>query len=165
MSLDVVAYANEHGYRLRNVHDGGPVPPAWRPVRSRGRPAHFGADDRCDAIPGRHGYVTAEGPDRIGWCLLTSSRRALTARLPRIEAANGRVTQTGETEAAGWASIELERLGDLLRAKAGITEPGPTAQFLADDATDDEAQTVSAKLGCEMASEGAPDMTPDMTPD
>jgi len=29
------------------------------------------------------------------------------------------------------ASIELERLGDLLRAKAEINEPGPTAQSLA----------------------------------
>jgi len=32
------------------------------------------------------------------------------------------------------ASIKLEELGDLLRKKAGITEPGPAAKTLADDA-------------------------------
>ena len=32
------------------------------------------------------------------------------------------------------ASIKLEELGDLLRKKAGITEPGPAAKILADDA-------------------------------
>jgi hypothetical protein len=37
------------------------------------------------------------------------------------------------------ASVELERLGDLLRAKAGITEPGPSAQFLAASLTDDDS--------------------------
>ena len=36
-------------------------------------------------------------------------------------------------KATGQASIELERLGDLLRAKAGISEPGPSALFVADD--------------------------------
>ena len=30
------------------------------------------------------------------------------------------------------ASIACERLGDLLRAKAGIKEPGPTEEFMAD---------------------------------
>jgi hypothetical protein len=114
MTFDLVAYASDHGYRLRNLHDGGPVPPAWRPTRNRARPTYCGEDDRCDVVPGRRGYVTTEGADRIGWCLLLPTRRALTPRLREIRAAGGVVTQEGAAEAAGWAPAD--RIADVLAA-------------------------------------------------
>jgi hypothetical protein len=50
--------------------------------------------------------------------------------------------------ASMWACVQLERLGDMLRAKAGITEPGPAALFLS-GLVDDESETVSVKSGPE----------------
>lgn len=44
-----------------------------------------------------------------------------------------------------WASVELERLGNLLRAKAGITGPSPFAQMFADSAADDKSASVLAE--------------------
>ena len=41
-------------------------------------------------------------------------------------------------EATVQASIELERLGDLLRVKARITEPGPTARLFTDEPVSSE---------------------------
>ena len=41
--------------------------------------------------------------------------------------------------AAMCAFIELERLGDLLRQKAGIAERGPAAEFFADNRNDDSS--------------------------
>jgi hypothetical protein len=48
-------------------------------------------------------------------------------------------------KAATQASIDLERLGDLLRAKAGIAEPGPTAQLMADEPEPDAETTRSVR--------------------
>lgn len=42
-------------------------------------------------------------------------------------------------------SIALDALGDLLRAKAGITEPGPSAQFWSDPP--DGAELASERAG------------------
>ena len=44
------------------------------------------------------------------------------------------VAWNAAVEATMLASIKLEELGDLLRQKAGITEPGPAAETLADGA-------------------------------
>ena len=52
-------------------------------------------------------------------------------------------------EATMRASVACERLGDLLRAKAGITGPGPTARFFTDDPEDGESQAVSVDSGPE----------------
>jgi len=44
------------------------------------------------------------------------------------------------------ASVALEQLGDLLRDKAGIIEPGPTARFLRDREEDAAPQAVGVGL-------------------
>ena len=100
--FDLIAFARAHGYRLRNLHDGGSVPPAWRPVRDRGRPAYRQRD--VLAIAARLGYVMLDAPGRIGWCVLAKTSRAKTLRVRRIVQAGGVVTQEGDSEAAGWAN-------------------------------------------------------------
>lgn len=66
--FDLLAYARQHRLRVRNVHDGAPVPPMRRPRAGRRRARLIGADDRLDAIIGRFGYVDygGRGSDWIG---------------------------------------------------------------------------------------------------
>lgn len=113
--FDLIGYARAHGYRLRNVHDGAPVPPTRRPPDARS-PTYRGAADRDNAIICRDGYVDYGGwvPDRIGFCVLCRSRRALGARLRLLERAGATLTQEGNCEAAGFAP--LARIADVLAA-------------------------------------------------
>jgi hypothetical protein len=115
VSFDLLAYAAEHRFRMRNLHDGDPVPPLRRPD-GHGPSIYRGEEDRQDAIICRDGYVDygGWGPDRIGFCVLCRSRRALTARLRLLEQAGATVTQEGDTEAAGFAP--LDRIGDVVEA-------------------------------------------------
>jgi len=70
------------------------------------------ADDRV----GRAGYVDygGFGEDRIGWCVLCRSRRALNVRLKLLLAAGATVVQEGDVEAAGHAP--LVQIGEVLAA-------------------------------------------------
>ncbi|MEW6249953.1 MAG: hypothetical protein AB1716_04845, partial [Planctomycetota bacterium] len=60
MSLDIRAYAREHRLRLRNLHDGRPVPP-FRPAKANSRAGYTGIADRWDAFIGRRGYIALVG--------------------------------------------------------------------------------------------------------
>jgi hypothetical protein len=133
MSFDLLAYAAEHRCRVRNLHDGDPVPPLRRP-HDHGPSAYRGDEDRQDAIICRDGYVDygGFGVDRIGFCVLCRSRRALAVRLRLLTQAGATVTQEGDTEAAGHAP--LDRIDDVLaalrpyrrrEAPAGAGVPGP----------------------------------------
>jgi len=115
MSFDLLAYAEKHRYRVRNLHDGAPVPPTRRQHEQHST-GYRGEADRQDAIIGRHGYVDfgGWGEDRIGFCVLCRSRRALGVRLRLLEQAGATVTQEGDTEAAGYAP--LARIDDVLAA-------------------------------------------------
>ena len=114
-AFDLRQYAEEHGCRVRNLHDGAPVPPTRR-LPEHPPVAFRGSEERHDASIARDGYVDfgGWGPDRIGFCVLCRSARALTACLRRLEPAGVSITQLGDTEAAGYAP--LERIGDVLRA-------------------------------------------------
>jgi hypothetical protein len=82
MSFDLLAYADEHRCRVRNLHDGDPVPPTRRP-RKRRRMVYRAADDRDEVIICRDGYVAPDdgAADRAAFCVLCRSPRALRARL------------------------------------------------------------------------------------
>ena len=83
--FDLVPYAREHRHRLRNLHDGGPVPPAiWRPPKGH-RPVYTGAEDRWDAIVGRSGYVAMDG-ERLTVTLEYKTGRGVKRALIRLEA-------------------------------------------------------------------------------
>ncbi|UCE62046.1 MAG: hypothetical protein JSU63_10055, partial [Phycisphaerales bacterium] len=43
---DLIAYAKKHRYRIRNLHDGGPVPPAMPQKSSKDKLGYVGDSDR-----------------------------------------------------------------------------------------------------------------------
>ena len=119
MSFDLLAYAAAHRYRVRNLHDGRPVPPVRIPGRGRrGASAGYTADDdREDAIVCRYGYVTYDGGGQLGWCLLSETVRAKSFRLRRLVDLGATMVQEGDTEAAG--SVSVEHIAEVL----GVLEP------------------------------------------
>ena len=149
--FDLVSYARAHGYRTRNMHDGAPTPPTRR-LSERDRTAYRSAEDRDDAIIGRDGYVDygGFGPDRIGFCVLCRSRRALNVRLRLLAQAGATVTQEGDTEAAGYAPLaKIEEVLTALRpyrrretpagARAPAPESTPAARMELKDQPDAES--------------------------
>jgi hypothetical protein len=116
MTFDLLRYAKRHRYRVRNLHDGYPVPPMkppnWRHDHSRG---YWGKEERMDAIIGRYGYVCDEGNGRIGWFLAFQTRRPMTVRLKKLVAVGASLIQEGDTEAGGDAPVELiDRLVEVI---------------------------------------------------
>ena len=79
MAFEVVEFARERRYRVRNLHDGHPVPPARPPKHGdQGNFSGYRADgERDDAIVCRRGYVTDEGDGRIGWFLYAPTTRRM----------------------------------------------------------------------------------------
>ncbi len=65
--FDPLSFAREHRYRLRNLHDGRPIPPARRMKAKDEGPAtqsgYVGREDRHDAIVGYELYLSNEGDD------------------------------------------------------------------------------------------------------
>ncbi len=123
MTFDLFAYAKSHGLRVRNVADGRACP-AFVPAgdsRSRG----YSGCDRCDAIVGRYGYITA-GRGRLEWVTRLVSEGDLTA-------AGATIVQAGEDEAAGYAPYaSLERLLQLIQVARLAPETAPKAAILSE---------------------------------
>jgi len=106
VGADLLTYAQKNHLRLRNLHDGMPVPPARRRHLAGFRPVYVGQHDRDMAITCRLGYVHAEG-DVLGWVLLCRSGKGLGIRLGRLQKIPAlAVKQEGDTEAAGTAPFE-----------------------------------------------------------
>ncbi len=102
--FDLLSYARERRYRLRNLHDGSPVPPARKKNKST-TTGYVGVDDRSDAIVGQRGYLTAEDGG-LGICLFYKSGRGVATAKVEIKALDGQVTQEGDCELAAWLPIE-----------------------------------------------------------
>ena len=125
--LDLVAYARKHRYRVRNLHDGGPVPPArWRHPKGH-KPAtagHIGEDDRWDAIVGQHGYVAMDG-NKLSVCLFYKSAKGVNRVLVRLKAMDARIAQVGDTELG--ATVPAQRMEEVLKlirvSKVPLTNP------------------------------------------
>jgi hypothetical protein len=127
MSLDLLAYAAHHRLRTRNLHDGRPVPP-MRPRKGTRPTGYAGRGDRCDAVIGRHGYVTTDGAPAgtIGWCVVCQSARGLTPRLEALRQLGVTVAQCGHSEAAGLAPVAL--LDEVLAIIQPFRRKPPPAQ-------------------------------------
>lgn len=131
MSFDLIAYAKEHRYRVRNLHDGYAVPPVRRVARATTGAAGI---ERDDVIACRYGYVGDYGPGKLGWYLTSEKGTAhlMSSKLPQLEALGGEVTQVGDFEAAGWAPEG--RIGDVLKILAVVKlhpgNPNPTLEGL-----------------------------------
>jgi hypothetical protein len=107
VSFDLLTYAAEHRYRVRNLHDGRRVPPTRPPARGRrGRPSgYLGAADRLDVLACRHGYVCDNGNGRLGWYLVAPTTRSMRAKLGKLVRLGVNVQQEGDREAAGDAPV------------------------------------------------------------
>jgi hypothetical protein len=58
MTFDLRTYVAAHRCRVRNLHDGEPVPPTRRPHEPGRRAVYRSQGDCQDAIICRDGYVT-----------------------------------------------------------------------------------------------------------
>ncbi len=109
--FDLTAYAREHRYRLRNLHDGNPVPPARCMDKTGRSTGYWGADDRMDAIVGYNGYVAMDG-DKLSVSLFYKSALGVNKAVRRLDAMGAEVGQVGDTEVG--ATVSVERIEDLL---------------------------------------------------
>ena len=113
-TLDLNAYARSNRLRLRNLHDGGPVPPARRKAKQT-KIGYVGGEDRSDAIVGQRGYLTAEHGG-LGICLFFKSARGVVCAKTEMTALDGIVTHEGDRELAGWLPVAaLEEALRLIR--------------------------------------------------
>lgn len=127
-SFNLVAFAKKHRYRLRNLHDGGPIPPAiYR--RPKGAPpagqvGYIGEDDRQDAIVGHQGSITDEGETgMLSICLHYRSTKGVNRARARIQEIGGIIRQEGDDEIAG--SIPIEKIEEALQLiKVSKLHPG-----------------------------------------
>jgi len=104
--FDLLTYARRHRYRLRNIHDGKPVPPARIQQAGRGRQASRSDEDRCIVIACKDGYICDEC-DGLSWVLLCETKRSFNFRLRQLECIDGlMVKQEGDSEAAGAAPYD-----------------------------------------------------------
>jgi hypothetical protein len=131
MSLDPMSFAQEHGYRVRNVNDGFPAQPLRRAPGGRRSRGYSAAQDRDDVIVCRDGYIAASGApdDTLGWCVLSSNAWKLAAVLKGLGELGVIITQCGHSEAVGYAPTArlpelLQRLKVRRRRKAPLGEGG-----------------------------------------
>ena len=128
LASNLVEYARKHRYRLRNLHDGGPVPPArYRKLKGKapvGQAGYIGQDDRHDAIVGYDGCIADEGePGQLGICLFYKSGRGVKRAHARIQAMGGTIKQVGDAELAG--SVPVDRIQEALKlVKVSKLSPG-----------------------------------------
>ncbi len=115
-TFELAAYAKKYRYRLRNLHDGGPVPPA-KPARGAGGPTgYIGATERMDAIVGSKGYVTMDG-NELSVCLFHKNALGINRAVPRLEAIGARIDQIGDTELGATFSVEhIDEVLQLIKA-------------------------------------------------
>ncbi len=113
MSFDLIQFGQEHGYRVRNLADGAPCPPARRQRKPGERTAYTGREDRDLAIIGAHGFIALSAPaGMVGFCIFRKSRRRLMSTLRALVELGAVVTPEGETEAGG--HLPLTRIDDAL---------------------------------------------------
>jgi len=131
--FDLLGYAKQHRLRTRNLHDGGPVPPArCKPRIPAARQAFAGAEDRWDAIVGRDGYVAMDG-DRLSIYLCYKSGRGVKAALAKIRALGGEIQQEGDFElGATLPSDNISEALELIRpSRVPPGGPGASADEMA----------------------------------
>lgn len=126
--MDLAKYARQNRYRVRNLHDGEPVPPARRRKSNGRRVAYVSATDRLDVIVGYDGYLVDEGePCRLGVYMTFKSARGVKRTQARLEAMGGTVKQVGDIEIAG--TVPVERIEDALKLiRVSKLPPGASAK-------------------------------------
>ena len=149
--FDLSAYARKHRYRVRNLHDGGPVPPALPSNDDRSRTGYIGASERWNAIVGYNGYVTMDGED-LSVCLFYKSAMGVNRALVRLKAMGAEIDQVGDTEVG--ATVHADRIEDVLRLiRVSRLRPGDVSRFrshteaiLTPESHEDHRATVGTQL-------------------
>jgi hypothetical protein len=115
VDFDLVAYAKKHRYRVRNLHDGGPVPPAVWNQPAGWRPSNVGEEDRWDAIVGYRGYVAMDG-DELTVTMFFRSNREQTCAAKKLGEHGATIQQDGDLEIGAIAPISaIEPLLKLIK--------------------------------------------------
>jgi hypothetical protein len=109
--FDLIEYARRNRFRIRNLHDGSPVPPARRSGKST-KTGCIGPVDRWDVIVGQRGYLATENGGLSVFQFFNSARGVSGAK-SAIEALDGQVTQEGDSELA--ASLPMGALDEALK--------------------------------------------------
>lgn len=121
--MDLIRWAKEHRFRVRNLHDGLPCPPclkrdAQKATCASRRATYSPRSDASLAIVGKHGWIAESGPNLSFYCGEFKSRRAANNRRKQAEAIPGlTIDQLGDWEFAGTAPrLALWSVLDLIRA-------------------------------------------------
>ena len=124
-SFDLTDCARKHRYRLRNLHDGHPAPPARLMPKQRigERTGYIGDSDRLDAIVGYCGALTDEDRQVLGVYLHYKTTKGVNRGIAGIKAMGGTVHQVGDFELTGYAP--WDRIEDALKLiRASKLKPG-----------------------------------------
>ena len=128
--FDLMECARKHRYRLRNLHDGHPVPPARLMPKQRigERMGYIGESDRLDAIVGYCGALTDEGRQGLGVYLHYKTSKGVRIGIKKILEVGGTIHQVGDFEVTGY--IPWDRIKDALKlirvSKLAMRNPNPT---------------------------------------
>ena len=86
--IPLLDYANTHRLRVRNLHDGGAVPPAKANMKASG--GYISKTDRLDAVVGRRGYLF-EQDGLLHFFIEFKTQRGIRSAVKQIQAAGGQV--------------------------------------------------------------------------
>ncbi len=121
-AFDLITHARKHRYRIRNLHDGGSVPPARR-MKAKGevpvaQSGYVGREDRHDTIVGYDGYLSDEGDGgQLSVYLCYKSARGVVRAEQRLKAMGGTVEQIGDAEISGTVPVgQIDEALKLIRA-------------------------------------------------
>ncbi len=111
--MTLLELAKSRRYRIRNLHDGFPVPPARRVGRKGGS---RGSEDRFDAVVGLRSYVFQDR-NRLEFSIFRTKKAAGYA-IREARKFGGIIAQDGDTEFGGWmedSPISREEVFNLVR--------------------------------------------------
>lgn len=111
--VNITKYADSHGYRIRNMHDGFPVPPSNQKKGTRCSKGYQSARSRMDAIICADGYIDKYSNYYFGWFLYTDNKNKFNRRLKQILKTKAVAIQVGDTEAYGY--VNEANLKDVLK--------------------------------------------------
>jgi len=103
--------ADKHRVRTRNLHDGGPVPPARLKLKDRPKGQGHLGDDRMDAIIGRRGYILVESDGQL--FVYLDQHTGLSVSKKILHQIGGTILQEGDREVT--ASVPPDRIEDVLK--------------------------------------------------
>lgn len=131
-------YAKINRYRVRNLHDGGPVPPAqWKRPKDHVPAVHGSNAEAWWGIVGSRGYVAAD-VGGLSWMIWGGNRLAIDPRLARLAEAGILPDQTGDREVGGRCRDD--------QAETVISEISPYRRAVAAHRTEAEIEVLRRRL-------------------